>query len=110
MLGILATPECVILAARGKAVEARDARLQSVGIDAELRGECLQRRRCRQQLTKNLPRLQPVQVHAARQQRSERIFTSVARTDGQIRGQVAVGVKIGRASWRERVCEYGEIL
>src|SRR3546814_1578223 len=75
IVGILATREVFILAARGKAVEARDARLQSVGIDAELRGECLQRRRCRQQLTTNLPRLQPVQVHAARQQRSERIFT-----------------------------------
>src|SRR3546814_6196925 len=56
IVGILATLEVFILAARGKAVEARDARLQSVGIDAELRGECLQRRRCRQQLTTNLPR------------------------------------------------------
>src|SRR3546814_8266936 len=37
IVGILATPEVFILAARGKAVEARDARLQSVGIDAELR-------------------------------------------------------------------------
>src|SRR3546814_16394109 len=69
IVGILATPEVFILAARGKAVEARDARLQSVGIDAELRGECLQRRRCRPQLTQNLPRLQPVQVHARSEER-----------------------------------------